>query len=112
MNLITMLQQARLTLVDAQKTKVISNLRTLGYDPNNLSDKDLLLVKRLVTSTAGETLRPNPITASVERITAQENLLCPICKNRMSDIKIHGGREAMYCAEHHIALPMEARQQG
>jgi hypothetical protein len=107
-----MLQRAKIIIDENQKTKLVANLRTFGYDPNNLSLSDTLFVSKLVMETAKDDQRPNPITASVQRITAQENLLCPICKNKMRDIKIHGGRDAMYCVEHHIALPMEAKQQG
>lgn len=112
MNLTDVLQSAKIVLPETQKMALTANLRSLGYDPNSLGINDALVVYKLVSALKTEDAkpRPNPITASVNRITAQENLLCPICKNTMTDIKIHGGRDAMYCVEHHIALPIEAKQ--
>lgn len=109
MNLISMLQQSNVVLAEAQQQRVISIIRSLGLNPNALSDKDTDVVLRVASSIQDLSTRPNPITASISRIEANAPCLCPVCRTKMNPVMIHGGREALYCVEHHIALPLEAR---
>lgn len=111
MDLRSMLQQSNVILAEAQQQKATSIIRSLGLNPNALSDTDTAIVLGVASSVRELSGRPDPITASVNRIEAEANshCLCPICRAKMNPVMIHGGREALYCVEHHIALPIEAR---
>jgi hypothetical protein len=104
----------RLNLTSEQQARVRTSLRIAGF-ANTVEGSDVHLVVDIIKERAkavtASTSKKSPLVATAESNEKCSFDKCPICNNPMKPVKIHGGREALYCKEHKVSMPVYSEEE-
>ncbi len=95
-----------LSLDQRQRRAILASLKIAGFKPD-VNRKDVSNIIDIILAQANRVERYNPLKAAVAK-TNLENT-CPICGKDMEDVTIANNKNAKYCPDHNLTLPIQSK---
>ncbi len=93
----------KLNLDQRKKKTIIASLNVVGYN-EEIFGKDVSTVVDIIIAQAKRMPRYNPLKAAVIKANVENK--CPICGKIMDDVTIANNKQAKYCPDHNLTLPI------
>lgn len=92
--------------LDQRKKKAIkASLKIAGFE-QDVHRKDVSTIIDIILAQAKRVKRFNPLKAAVVKADVENK--CPICGKAMDDVTIANNKQAKYCPDHNLTLPIQA----